>query len=69
MAFKGKKLGLPGAISISLAMFGMGLLQLGGMDNLSGSAFTFADVLCACQAIFFGIGYWSKSPIGFSDFR
>uniref|UniRef100_A0A7S3L6W3 EamA domain-containing protein n=1 Tax=Amphora coffeiformis TaxID=265554 RepID=A0A7S3L6W3_9STRA len=58
MAFKGRPLGLPGAISISLAMFGMGLLQLGGMDRLSESAFSLADVFCACQAIFFGIGYW-----------
>jgi len=58
MAFKGRKLGLPGAISISLAMFGMGLLQLGGMDHLNENIFSMADILCACQAIFFGIGYW-----------
>ena len=43
-------------ISISLAMFGMGLLQLG--DVGSDMTFTTADVLCACQALFFGAGYW-----------
>lgn len=58
MAFKGKNLGPSGAVSISLAMFGMGLLQLGGVDHLSEGAYTFADILCACQAIFFGVGYW-----------
>lgn len=58
MVFKNKKLGLPGAISIGLAMFGMGLLQLGGVEPGADMTFRMSDALCACQAIAFGVGYW-----------
>ena len=58
MVFKDKNLGLPGIISISLAMVGMGLLQLGGAGSVGEMTFTTGDLLCACQALFFGIGYW-----------
>ena len=49
-------------MSVCLAMLGMGLLQLGGggsgVEQAGDLSFTFSDILCACQALFFGIGYW-----------
>ena len=36
----------------------MGLLQLGDVGSGGEMTFTTSDILCACQALFFGIGYW-----------
>jgi drug/metabolite transporter (DMT)-like permease len=57
--FKGKKLGLAGMASVALAMSGMGILQFG--DSIASGAeiaFVPSDILCAMQAVFFGVGYW-----------
>lgn len=39
-------------------MLGMGLLQLGDVGSGGQMTITTSDILCACQALFFGIGYW-----------
>lgn len=58
LVFKGKSLGLPGVISIALAMGGMGLLQFGDVGSAGEMTFAVSDVLCVMQSVFFGVGYW-----------
>jgi drug/metabolite transporter (DMT)-like permease len=56
---RGKQLGFKGVSSVALAIFGVGLLQLG--SSLVGgtpAAFASGDAFCLAQAALFGVGYW-----------
>ncbi|GKY98542.1 hypothetical protein MPSEU_000811200 [Mayamaea pseudoterrestris] len=69
--FNGKRLGGKGFVSVGTALAGVALLQFGPAllasansvaSNILEPSSLFAvsqgDLLCLCQAIFFGIGYW-----------
>ena len=63
---RGKKLGGQGMASIALAIFGVGLLQLGpaileGTSPLA--SVNQGDAFCLGQALLFGIGYWRLEDI------
>jgi len=52
-----------GIVSILCALGGVSLLQVGDHTQVVSASSSLADIACALQAFFFGIGYWQLEQV------